>query len=152
MVRSLYIAKKRSGYACLVTLLFTMALACLGCKAPPVWEREDPDVVLRGFLQSADAERTDLVWNYLSKNTRDILQKKADEFNQISKTERPAHEMIRFGHVMSSTREYKKLDVENENDLEAVVNIVKHDDSTIQVVLKKEDGHWTIDLPLERQE
>ena len=52
------------------------------------------------------------------------------------------------GHVISSTREYKKLEVSSKTDQEAMVDIVMHDGSKKSVRLHRESGRWAIDLPL----
>lgn len=129
------------------------AFVCLlsACQAPPVWERNDPEVVLKGFLQSAEAQRTDLVWHYLGQNTRTHLQQKVDAFNARFKgvMSRQPEDMIRFGHVISSTREYKKLELIQSDETGATVRIIRHDASNLDVEMKKENGRWTIDLPIE---
>jgi len=132
-----------------------MAATLIGCKAEPAWNRQDPEVVLRGFLQSAEAQRTDLVWNYLGENTRAALSHEAEKFNKnIEKNSHPRkpEEMMRFGHVISSTREYKKLEVISADQSRAVVRIVRLNEmSPIDVVLTRENDRWTVELPL-RQE
>lgn len=129
-----------------------LALASVfsACQAPPVWERNDPEVVLRGFLQSAEAQRTDLAWNYLSKNTREKLQQKVDAFNQRFEgvMMRQPEDMLRFGHVISSTREYKKLELIQSDASVATVRIVRHDESGLDIEMHNEDGRWTIELPI----
>ncbi len=137
------------------SLLFGVAGLLTGCKAEPLWNRPNPEIVLRGFLQSAEAQRTDLVWNYLGEKTRDALSREAENFNKlIDKNDHPRkpEEMMRFGHVISSTREYKKLEVISADQSRAVVRIVRLNDMPhIDVVLTRENDRWTVELPL-RQE
>lgn len=136
--------------ACLRAVMIILSLMFCACQAPPVWERQDPEIVLKGFLQSADAQRTDLVWNYLGDHTRDILQQKADALNQrfMGVMSRQPEDMLRFGHVMSSTREYKKIELVRQDESVAIVRIVRHDAPGLDIEMRNENGRWAIDLPL----
>ena len=61
-------------------LFFVWACLLTSCGAGPVWQREDPDVVLSGFLVAVESQNTKEMWEYLDPKTRDALQKKADDF------------------------------------------------------------------------
>ena len=135
---------------------FLVAALLGGCAAEPVWNRSEPDVVLKGFLQSADAQRTELVWNYLGDKTRAALEQEADAFNcslpRDDAEKRTPHQMLRFGHVISSTREYKKLEVLSSDDQKARVRIVRHNDlAPIDVELIRENHRWTVELPISQK-
>lgn len=136
----------------LCACLLTCALSCflLGCGAKPVWQREDPDVVLTGFLQATEGQSPELMWEFLDLQTRERLQQKANAFNASAQNghTRKAWEMLRPGHVMSTTREYKKIKLETVTDTTAVVHIILHDDSEIPVTMQREDNRWTVALPL----
>ena len=91
------------------------------------------------------------MWEYLSTATQKNLDKRADAFNAQSQNGIPRKgcDMLRTtGHVISSTREYKKIEVSSQTAEEAVVNIVMHDGSVKSLTLHRENGRWTIDLPL----
>ena len=92
------------------------------------------------------------MWEYLSGATREALDSRARAFNAASggALERKGYDMLRTtGHVISSTREYKKLEISSQTDQEAVVDIVMHDGSKKSIRLHREDGRWAIDLPIE---
>lgn len=131
-------------------LCFLMLSFCYGCGGKPVWLRDDPDEVLAGFLQTTEAQSTETMWEYLSSETRRKLEERAEAFNADTSNgeKRRGRDMLRAGHVLSSTREYKKLEVAASDDKEAVVNIVMHDETIIAVKLYREDGRWAVTLPL----
>ena len=137
-----------------------LAAACVfcvslsGCGGTPVWQRDDPDEVVAGFLSAVEAQDSDVVWEFLSSQTREKLEKRAEDFNNL-----PEHgntvrgrDMLRFGHVLSSTREYKKIIVASSDETHAAVQIVLHDGAVIPVDLHRESNRWTVDLPLEKSE
>lgn len=132
-------------------LLGCVLFCCMpGCGAAPVWQRENPEVVLTGFLETAEVQDTETMWEFLDAQTRDALQKKADAFNASAENGHPrkAWEMLRPGHVMATTREYKKIKPQTVTDTTAVVSIVLHDDSEITVTMQRENNRWTVALPL----
>ena len=61
---------------------------------------------------------------------------------------RHPEDMLRFGHVISSTREYKKLELIQSDASVATVRIVRHDESGLDIEMHNEDGRWTIELPI----
>ena len=127
-----------------------------GCGAGPVWTRDDPRDVLNGFLQNAEVQNVENMWEFLSASTQEALNARAEAFNAGSHdgipykgAPRKGCDMLRTtGHVISSTREYKKLEVSSKTDQEAMVDIVMHDGSKKSVRLHRESGRWAIDLPL----
>ena len=56
--------------------------------------------------------------------------------------------MIRTGHVVSSTREYRKFELVSETETESVVEIVLQDETRIPVTLHRESDRWALDLPV----
>lgn len=132
----------------LAMLIFFVILA--GCGAGPIWTREDPEDVLTGFLQATEGQSPETMWEFLSSETRRKLEERASSFNATSTNgeTRRGYDMLRAGHVLSSTREYKKIELASLDGEKAIVNIVMHDGSNIPVALHREDGRWAIDLPL----
>ena len=147
-VKSLVPGKNHPGmWFCI--LFMTSFLA--GCGSRPVWMRDDPCDVLAGFLQTTEYRGVDEMWEYLSAETRQRLDSRAQEFNAMQPEggQRRGCDMIRAGHVLSTTREYKKLELAFENDRNAVVKIVLHDGNTIDVAMHRDAQRWAIDLPLD---
>ena len=131
--------------------VFLLSFMVNGCGAGPVWTRDDPRDVVNGFLQTAEVQNVEVMWEYLSTATQKSLNERADAFNAQSQngSSRKGFEMLRTtGHVISSTREYKKLEVSSQTAEEAVVDIVMQDGSVKSLTLHRENGRWTIDLPL----
>ena len=121
-----------------------------GCKKYESWMDDDPAAVLKAFLTTVEYQNSEKVWNYLSEENRKQLQNRADAVNALqngTKQQIPA-DMLRFGHVISSTREYEKFEVKSQDEQTAVVAIILHDKSTILVEMKRENQRWTVDLPL----
>ena len=143
---------RKQIFKTLIAWLFVCILSCsiLGCGAGPVWQREDPDVVLTGFLQAVEAQNTEVIWEFLDQKTRDVLQARADDFNASPENghARKAWDMIRPGHVLATTREYKKMTPEKVSETTAIVAIILHDDSKITVTMQRESNRWTVALPL----
>ena len=55
-------------------LLGCVLFCCMpGCGAGPVWQREEPEVVLTGFLETAEVQDTETMWEFLNAQTRDAL-------------------------------------------------------------------------------
>lgn len=131
-------------------LFFVWACLLTSCGAGPVWQREDPDVVLSGFLVAVESQNTKEMWEYLDPKTRDALQKKADDFNKNPQNghKRQAWDMLRPGHVMATTREYKRIKLDKADEHSANVDIVLHDDSKVTVTMQRIDNRWTVALPL----
>ena len=73
-----------------------------------------------------------------------------DTFNQRFEGVMTRHpeDMLRFGHVISSTREYKKIELIQSDESVATVRIVRHDESGLDIEMHHEDGRWTIELPI----
>ena len=90
------------------------------------------------------------MWEFLSDKTRKALDERASRLNDIPNhgISRSGFEMLRTGHVLSSTREYKKLVLASQNNDSAEVDIVLHNDKNIRIPLKKENGRWAVDLPI----
>lgn len=125
--------------------------ACLfmSCGGPDPCESEDPCDVVRHFLTAADAQANERVWKCLSQETQTALEARADAFNQAHPGQkRMGYDMLRAGHVMSSTREYKKFELASQDAASASVDIVKQNGSKLTVVLHREDNRWAMDLPL----
>ena len=144
--------KRRYWQVILNGVLFLCFLALMyGCGGTPVWLRDDPSEVVKGYLQAVEIQDEDTVWEFLSQNTRSQLEHQAELFNQShpSSLPRKGADMLRFGHVLSSTREYRKIVVSTEDESHAVVNIVLHDESTLSVDLFRESDRWAIGLPLD---
>ena len=125
-----------------------------GCGGTPVWLRNDPSDVVKGYLQAVEVQDEATVWEFLSQETRNRLEQMAENYNRDHASSPPlkGREMLRFGHVLSSTREYKKIVVSTKDDNHAVVNIVLHDESTLSVDLFRESDRWAIGLPLDRMD
>ena len=125
------------------------ACVFLSCGGPAPCESDDPCDVVKFFLTSADAQANEYVWKCLSGKTQAALEARAEAFNKAHAGQhRRGFDMIRAGHVMSSTREYKKFELASQNDDSASVDIIKHDGSKLTIVLHREDNRWAMDLPL----
>jgi hypothetical protein len=135
-----------SRVGCLVCALVFLLW---GCAAPP-WDRSEPDDAFRVFLQAAEAQDYNLVWEFLSENSKRELQGRADAFNAALPYASPRSpaSMMRFGRMLSTTHEYKKIVIKSRQSDEAVVSIFLHDDAQIDVSLLRESGRWTVNLPL----
>ena len=122
-----------------------------GCGGTPVWMRDDPAEVVSGYLSAVEGQNPEIVWEFLSSPTREKLEKRAEAFNEASDhgVSMRGMDMLRFGHVLSSTREYKKILVSSSDDRHATVHIVRHDESVIPIDLHRESERWVIDLPLD---
>lgn len=139
---------------CVLAALLFLVFMTSGCGEGPLWTRSDPDEVLYGFLLASDSMDTEAMWEYLGKDTRARLQASADEFNSTAPENgrREAHQMMRTFHVISSTREFKKLLVVSSDEQKAEVHIVLHGDDAIPVELIREDKRWAIELPFQAGE
>ena len=140
--------QKDFGKRTAIFFFLLLSFILIGCRGVPVWQREDPEDVLDGFLQTAESQDIEAMWEFLSEKTRSRLTERAEAFNARSGvTSHRGCDMLRPGHVLSSTREYKKLEVASQDDSSAAVDIVLHDGSRITVRLHREAGRWVIDLP-----
>jgi len=121
-----------------------------GCSGQPAWEKDAPDDVLKAFLSAAESQDLPLAWAFLGHSTREALDSQAASFNAAHPNLPPREgvDMLRFGRMLSSTREYKKFEVTSADADRAVVSIVLHDATQIDVELRRESGRWAIDLPV----
>lgn len=131
-------------------LAIVLGIFQFGCGAGPVWTRDDPCEVLSGFLLATEVQDAEEMWEYLSAGTRDKLDEKARELNALVADGMPrkGFDMLRAGHVLSTTREYKKIELASQNGQNANVNLVLHDGSIIAIVMHREEKRWVIDLPV----
>ncbi len=122
-----------------------------GCSNHEDWMQDDPEKVLSAFLISTESQDIESMWEFLSESSRTKLNQLADDFNRIpgSKARRGC-DMIRPGHVLYSTREYKKIEVVSQDNLSAQVDIVMHDDLRKSIFMRRETKRWAIDLPSEQ--
>lgn len=139
---------------CVLYLLLFLIFMLSGCGDGPTWTRSDPEDVLYGFLLSSEAMDTETMWEYLSEGTREKLETKASEFNRTAPENgsREPHEMLRTFHVISSTREFKKLETVSSDKHKASVNIVMHEGAAIPVELIREGKRWAIELSFQTGE
>lgn len=126
-------------------------LGCLACSGTKNCDKTDPEDVLKGFLQDLDAQDYDSVWACLSQTSQNALRSKARAFNQNHpENPRLPQDLLRAGHVVSSTREYKKFETLSLNGQCATVAIVMQNNlPTIKTTLCLENDHWKISLPLD---
>lgn len=148
-------ARAQSGSAvfsrlCVLSVLFILTCLLSACGEGPVWMRDDPRTVLAGYLQEAEYQDTASMWEYLSADTRGKLDSLAADFNASEANGKPrkGHEMLCPGHVLATTREYRKLEIISSNNEIAVLHIILHDDTYKTVTLHKEEGRWAINLPI----
>ncbi len=139
---------------CVLAFLLCLMFMSAGCGEGPLWTRSDPDEVLYGFLIASDSMDTETIWEFLGKNTREKLQASAEEFNKTAPEngKRKPHQMMRTFHVISSTREFKKLETVSSDEQKAVVQIVMHEGEAIPVELIREGKRWAIELPFQTGE
>ena len=133
----------------LFALCVYFAVFCASCGSQPAY-RDDPCDVVREYLVSVEVGDIDSVWTFLSDTTREQLDSRAAAYNEMPQhgTMRTGREMLRTGHVLASTREYKKLVLASRTAESADVDIVLHDDSALRITLKNENGRWAVMLPL----
>lgn len=133
-------------------MLIVLGIFCMlcACGEGPVWTRDDPRTVLSGFLADAEYQDMATVWEYLSGETRQKLDQMATAFNASAENGSPrkGYEMLRVGHLLSSTREYRKIELVSSDDTSAVLHIILHDETYKTVTLHREEGRWAIDLPI----
>lgn len=130
--------------------MLVLSLFLSACGDGPVWTRDNPRTVLTGFLQELEYQDTATIWEYLSTRTRQALDAEAAAFNENASNGAPrkGHEMLRPGHVLATTREYKKIETVSSNGETAVMHIILHDETFKTVTLHKEEGRWAIHLPI----
>ena len=130
-------------------MAFFLAQSLWGCGEGAAWLRDDPQEVVRGYLQALDAQDRESACEFLSSKTRAKLDELARQSMDVTgEAERTGCRIIRSSHVVSSTREYRKFEVTSSSDTEAVVDIVLQNDSRISIALHREKDRWAIDLPL----
>lgn len=131
-------------------LFFLLVLAFLhfSCSGEDAWERQDPSDFLRGYLYAVESQDHDSVWAFLSVDSQAQLTQRAQAFAVLAKTDSSGKDMLRLGHVLSSTREYKKFDVLSNDGQTARVDIIRHEGTDLRIELKREQGFWKIALPL----
>ncbi|MBQ9241628.1 MAG: hypothetical protein IJ165_00120 [Proteobacteria bacterium] len=134
---------------CMLVVLGIFCMLC-ACGEGPVWTRDDPRTVLSGFLTDAEYQDMANVWEYLSAETRQKLDQMASAFNASAENGSPrkGYEMLRTGHLLSSTREYRKIELVSSDDTSAELHIILHDETYKTVTLHREEGRWAIDLPI----
>ncbi len=149
MKNSARLFNKKLLQICGAALIVCACLLCVGCGSEPAY-RDDPCDVVREYLYAVEMQDNEAVWAFLSGDTRNKLEQKAAQFNDLPEhgNSRAGVDMFRTGHVLSSTREYKKLVLASQNNDLADVDIVLHNDKTLRVQLKKESGRWAINLPI----
>lgn len=135
-------------WVCVVVLVLGGGI--WGCSGQPAWKKDAPDDVLKAFLSAAESQDLPLAWEFLGHSTREALASQAASFNAAHPNLPPREgaDMLRFGRMLSSTREYKKFEVTSADADKAMVSIVLHDAAQINVELRRESGRWVIDLPV----
>ena len=125
------------------------ALFCASCGGGDPHEDADPREVVKGFLLDVETQNNASVWKYLGTSTRAELDRLASEYNaRHASPPRRGEDRIRTGHVVSSTREYRKFELVSETETESVVEIVLQDETRIPVTLHRESDRWALDLPV----
>ncbi len=149
MTSTRFWAQFRSRFHCIAALILCIGLMCCGCGSKPAY-RDDPCDVVKAYLAAVEGQDNEAIWAFLSDETRKKLDDKAAQFNASpdSGRTRTGADMIRAGHVLSSTREYKKMVLASQNNDSADVDIVLHDDRNLRIQLKKENGRWAVELPI----
>ena len=149
MKKSARIFNRKLPHLCVAVWIICACLLCGGCGSDPAY-RDDPCDVVREYLVAVEMQDNQAVWAFLSGDTRKKLDDKAAQFNDLPEhgNNRDGVDMFRTGHVLSSTREYKKLVLASQNNDSADVDIVLHDDKTLRIRLTKESGRWAIHLPI----
>lgn len=136
---------------CACRLIALLTLLCLptACSAKKGFELDEPQAFVKAYLQTLDAQDNDNAWAFLSSPTKNSLEKLANDYNQSHDgVNRSPALMLRFGHVIASTREYKKINCTGRNDASATVDVVLQNGNTLQIHLVKENSQWAVDLPI----
>lgn len=131
---------------------FALSMAfCTGCGAPDPCFDEDPKNVVKQYLTMLEAQNEARAFLCLSDETKTWLEKQAADFNDDNPNrKRTPAQMIRAGHVISSTREYKKFEVDSETPSNATVSIVMQDGTRIPIeLIRQKDKRWAIQLPVD---
>lgn len=143
--------RTQNWISCACRLIALLLLLCLptACGAKKGFELDEPQAFVKAYLQTLDAQDNDDAWAFLSARSKHSLEKLANDYNQThdGANRSPAH-MLRFGHVIASTREYKKIQCSTQNDAAAIVDVVLQNGNTIQIPLVKENSQWAVDLPI----
>lgn len=126
-------------------MVLFLSFSLLACTPKQPWEEKSADSALTQFLWSLEVQDHDTVWEFLSDSDRNALDALAKPIKG-----KEGKDMLQMGHVLSSTREYKKFEILSKKDDWAEVAIVLHDESKIRVVMQKERGRWTVDLGIAR--
>lgn len=124
------------------TVFVLLSVVLLACAPKEPWEQKDAAKVLENFLISVENQDRDSVWEFLKQQDRDALERLGQKAGLEGK------DMLNFGHVLSSTREYKRFETVQHDDSRALVAIQKHDGSQIELELNKERGHWVVGLDI----
>ena len=149
MTSARLLAEYSFWFRCILVLSLCIGLMCCGCGSKPAY-RDDPCDVVKAYLTAVEIQDNEAIWEFLSSDTRKKLDDKASQFNATPEhgKSRMGADMLRAGHVLSSTREYKKVVLASQNNDSADVDIVLHDDRNLRIQLKKENGRWAVELPI----
>lgn len=129
--------------------LLVSAFLHFSCSGEDAWERQDPSDFLRAYLYAVESQDHESVWAFLSVDSQTQLAQRAQALAALAKTDSyTGKDMLRLGHVLSSTREYKKFDVLSNDGQTAQVDIIRHEGTDLRIELKREQGFWKIALPL----
>lgn len=135
-------AMRRIGLA--FAAMAWMSAAC-GSNDPCL--SDDPRDVVKQYLSLLDAQNEAGAFECLSRQAQDALTQRADAFNAANPgSERKPSEMLRAGHVIASTREYKKFEIQSQDGAQAAVGIIMQDGSQIPVLLRRDGTRWAVDL------
>lgn len=122
------------------------------CSAKDPCLSDDPRDVVKRYLVMLDAQNEEGAYACLSSEAQKSLADRAEAFNADHPDgKRTPGEMLRAGHVVASTREYKKFEVQTEDRTKAVVDIVMQDGRKIPVALRREAERWSIELDISRE-
>lgn len=130
-------------------ILFILATLHISCSGEEIWERQNPSNFLRNYLYAVDIQAHDAVWSFLSSESQNHLDRRAKALAVLTKNNSYAgKDMLRLGHVLSSTREYKKFELLSNDGQRAEVEIIRHEGASLYIQLTREHGQWKITLPL----
>lgn len=143
--------KNRRTRRWITTMSCVIGCGLVACSAKDPCLSDDPRDVVKQYLQMLDAQNEAKALDCLTDEAQNALAQRAEAFNAVhADGKREPSEMLRAGHVIASTREYKKFEVQSEDESRAIVDIVMQDGSKIPVSLRRESARWAVELDITR--
>ena len=109
--------KDRRTRRWITTMSCVIGCGLVACSAKDPCLSDDPRDVVKQYLQMLDAQNEAKALGCLTDEAQNALAQRAEAFNAVhADGKREPSEMLRAGHVIASTREYKKFEVQSEDE------------------------------------